>query len=126
MRTILVTGGAGFIGSTFVRRVFRDRPDARLLVLDALTYAGNLSNFDVEMRDHPRFEFHYGDVNNLTLVDRLVSQSDQVVHFAAESHVGRSIADDRVFFTTDVMGTQAVANAVVANAARVERFVHIP
>ena len=125
MRTILVTGGAGFIGSTFVRRVFRDRPDARLLVLDALTYAGNLSNFDVEMRDHPRFEFHYGDVNNLTLVDRLVAQSDQVVHFAAESHVGRSIADDRVFFQTDVMGTQAVANAVVSHARRVERFVHI-
>ena len=125
MRTILVTGGAGFIGSNFVRRVFRDRPDVRLVVLDALTYAGNLSNFDVAMRDHPRFEFWYGDVNNITLVDRLVAQADQVVHFAAESHVGRSIADDRIFFQTDVMGTQSVANAVLTHASRVERFVHI-
>jgi dTDP-glucose 4,6-dehydratase len=125
MKTLLVTGGAGFIGSNFVGRVFRERPDVKILVLDALTYAGNLGNFDVEMRDHPRFEFWYGDLNNLTLVDRLVAQSDQVVHFAAESHVGRSIADDRVFFTTDVMGTQSVANAVVAHAKRVERFVHI-
>ena len=125
MRTILVTGGAGFIGSNFVRRVFTDRPDVRIVVLDALTYAGNLSNFDVEMRDHPRFEFWYGDINNLTLVDRLVAQADQVVHFAAESHVGRSIADDRIFFQTDVMGTQSVANAVLAHADRVERFVHI-
>lgn len=125
MRTILVTGGAGFIGSTFVQRVFRERTDVRVLVLDALTYAGNLSNFDPEMRDHARFEFWYGDVNNLTLVDRLVAQSDQVVHFAAESHVGRSIADDRIFFQTDVMGTQAVANAVVAHAKTVERFLHV-
>ena len=125
MKTILVTGGAGFIGSNFVARVFRDRPDVRILVLDALTYAGNLSNFDVAMRDHARFEFWYGDINNLTLVDRLVAQSDQVVHFAAESHVGRSIADDRIFFLTDVMGTQAVANAVLSHADRVERFVHI-
>ncbi|MCC7137724.1 MAG: GDP-mannose 4,6-dehydratase [Planctomycetes bacterium] len=125
MRTILVTGGAGFIGSTFVARVFRDRPDWRILVLDALTYAGNLGNFEPGMRDHPRFSFWYGDVNNLTLVDKLVAQSDLVVHFAAESHVARSIADDRIFFQTDVMGTQAVANAVVNHQDRVERFVHI-
>jgi dTDP-glucose 4,6-dehydratase len=125
MRTILVTGGAGFIGSNFVARVFRDRPDWRILVLDALTYAGNLSNFTPTMRDHPRFEFWYGDVNNLTLVDKLVAQSDLVVHFAAESHVARSIADDRIFFQTDVMGTQSVANAVVNHQRKVERFVHI-
>ena len=125
MRTLLVTGGAGFIGSAFVERVFRTRPDVRVLVLDALTYAGNLSNFAPQMRDHPRFEFWYGDVNNLTLGGRLAAQADQVVHFAAESHVGRSIADDRIFFQTDVMGTQAVANAVLEHAKTVERFVHI-
>jgi dTDP-glucose 4,6-dehydratase len=125
MRTMLVTGGAGFIGSNFVSRVWRERPDVRLLVLDALTYAGNLSNFDASMRDDPRFEFWYGDVNNLTLVNRLVSQSDQVVHFAAESHVSRSLADERIFFQTDVMGTQAIANAVAEHGKRVERFVHI-
>jgi dTDP-glucose 4,6-dehydratase len=125
MRTMLVTGGAGFIGSNFVARVWRDRPGVRLLVLDALTYAGNLSNFDPAMRDDPRFEFWYGDVNNLSLVGRLVAQSDQVVHFAAESHVSRSIADERVFFQTDVMGTQAVANAVAEHGRKVERFVHI-
>ena len=73
MRTMLVTGGAGFIGSNFVDRVFRDRPDTRIVVLDALTYAGNLDNFAPELRDHPRFEFVYGNINNLTLVDRLVA-----------------------------------------------------
>jgi len=125
MRTMLVTGGAGFIGSNFVARVFRDRPDVRIVVLDALTYAGNLNNFAPEMRDHPRFEFVYGDINNLTLVDKLVQHADQVVHFAAESHVARSIADERVFFQTDVMGTQSVANACVAHAKTLERFVHI-
>jgi len=125
MRSILVTGGAGFIGSAFVARVFRERPDVRIVVLDALTYAGNLDHFAPEMRDHPRFEFVYGDVNNLTLVDRLVAQSDQVVHFAAESHVARSIADERVFFQTDVLGTQAIANACVAHQRTLERLVHI-
>jgi dTDP-glucose 4,6-dehydratase len=125
MRTILVTGGAGFIGSNFVERVFRDRPDTKIVVLDALTYAGNLDNFTPEMRDHPRFEFVYGNINNLTLVDRLVAEAHQVVHFAAESHVSRSIADERVFFETDVLGTQAVANACVVHARTLERFVHI-
>jgi dTDP-glucose 4,6-dehydratase len=125
MRTMLVTGGAGFIGSNFVARVFRDRPDTRIVVLDALTYAGNLDNFAPDLRDHPRFEFVYGNINNLTLVDRLVSQADQVVHFAAESHVARSIADERVFFETDVMGTQSVANACVAHQKTLERLVHI-
>lgn len=125
LRTILVTGGAGFIGSHFVERVFRERPAWRILVLDALTYAGNLANFAPDLRESRRFEFWYGDVNNLTLVDKLVAQAELVVHFAAESHVARSIADDRIFFQTDVMGTQSVANAVVNHQGRVERFVHI-
>ena len=74
----------------------RQYPDYRILVLDLLTYAGNVDNLPATSatREHRRFEFWYGDVNNLSLVDRLVAQSDLVVHFAAESHVTRSIVDD--------------------------------
>lgn len=126
MKNILVTGGAGFIGSAFVRHVYRHRPDTRLIVLDAMTYAGNLSNFPRSMKtDQKRFKFWWGNVNNLNLVDNLVAQSDVVIHFAAESHVSRSIYDDRIFFETDVCGTQALCQAVVRQRKRVDRFIHV-
>lgn len=96
----------------------------RLLVLDLLTYAGSLENIPEEIKGSPRFEFWYGNVNNAGLVESLVSRSDAVVHFAAESHVARSIFDDRIFFETDVLGTQTVAAAVLEHS-RVERFIHI-
>lgn len=121
---ILVTGGAGFIGSNFVNRVLATRPVDEVLVLDALTYAGNLDNFSDECRDNPRFSFWYGSVCNADLVHDLVGQSDAVVHFAAESHVARSIYDNSLFFTTDVIGTQVVANAV-AKTDRIRVFVHV-
>lgn len=121
---ILVTGGAGFIGSNFVRAALRELPGSELLVLDALTYAGSVENFDGELRDEPRFSFWYGNVTNADLVHDLVSQCDVVVHFAAESHVARSIYDNSLFFVTDVLGTQTVANAV-AKSANVRLFVHI-
>jgi len=124
-KTILITGGAGFIGSCFVRRIFREYPDWRILVLDALTYAGNPENFPKEMKESNRFEFWYGNINNIILVDELISRSDAVVHFAAESHVARSIFDNRIFFETDVMGTQTIANAVLKYKKRIERFIHI-
>jgi len=124
-KTVLITGGAGFIGSNFVRYVMRHRPSYDVVVLDFLTYAGNLDNFPPTLRDDPRFSFWYGDVRNADLVRELVSRSDIVVHFAAESHVTRSIFDNREFFETDVMGTQVVANAVLRHRDRVERFVHI-
>ena len=121
---VLVTGGAGFIGSAFVRHVLATRPDDEVVVLDALTYAGNLENFDEACRADPRFSFWYGNVCNGDQVHDLVQKTDAVVHFAAESHVSRSIYDNSLFFTTDVLGTQTVANAV-AKADGVRVFVHI-
>jgi dTDP-glucose 4,6-dehydratase len=127
MKTVLVTGGAGFIGSNFVHRLRRDHPDWRILVLDLLTYAGSTENFPVQTGQvaNDLFQFWFGDVCNTELVDTLVAQSDLVVHFAAESHVTRSIYDNLAFFRTDVMGTHAVANAVLKHRSRIERFVHI-
>jgi dTDP-glucose 4,6-dehydratase len=125
MKTILVTGGAGFIGSNFVDYIFRKYPDFRILVLDLLTYAGDIENIPIEVRNSGRFEFWYGDVNNLDLVSDLVGRSDIVVHFAAETHVARSLYSHRVFFVTDVLGTQSVANAVLKHSDRIDRFIHI-
>jgi dTDP-glucose 4,6-dehydratase len=125
MKTILVTGGAGFIGSNFVRHLYDKYPDYRLLVVDALTYAGNVHNCPDGAMGSGRYEFWYGDVRNGELMDTLVAQSDVVVHMAAESHVTRSIYDNKLFFETDVLGTQAVANAIVKHRNRVERFIHI-
>ncbi len=125
MKTVLVTGGAGFIGSNFIQHIFHRYPDYRIAVLDALTYAGNIENISAEIRDSDRFEFWYGNLNNLDLVDDLVERSAIVVHFAAETHVARSLYLNRVFFETDVMGTQAIANAILKHPDSVERFVHI-
>jgi dTDP-glucose 4,6-dehydratase len=124
MRRILVTGGAGFMGSNFVRYIFDRYPQYKIIVLDALTYAGNMDNIPDKIKKSKRFEFWYGNVTNDDLVDTLVAKCDVVVHFAAETHVARSIFDNKIFFTTDVMGTQSVANAVVKNK-NVERFIHI-
>lgn len=125
MKTILITGGAGFIGSNFVHHLYRKYPDYRIIVLDALTYAGSIQNLPEGSFDSRRFEFWYGNVLNADLVDALACQSDIVVHFAAESHVTRSIYDNRQFFETDVLGTQVVANSVLRHRNRVELFVHI-
>jgi dTDP-glucose 4,6-dehydratase len=125
VKTVLITGGAGFIGSNFVEYIFRKYPDYSILVLDSLTYAGDIENIHPDIRDSGRFEFWYGDVNNLDLVSDLVGRSEVVVHFAAETHVARSLYSHRVFFTTDVLGTQSVVNAVVKHSDRLERFIHI-
>ncbi|MEP6819667.1 MAG: GDP-mannose 4,6-dehydratase [bacterium] len=125
MKTILVTGGAGFIGSNFVKRLYNKYPDYRLLVVDSLTYAGSVENCPNGAMGSGRYEFWYGDVRNGELMDTLVGQADVVVHLAAESHVTRSIYDNRLFFETDVLGTQTVANAVAKHRDHVERFIHI-
>ena len=125
MKTILITGGAGFIGSNFVSHICKKYKDYKVIVLDALTYAGNIENIPLDIRNSDRFEFWYGDVNNLDLVSDLVGRSDVVVHFAAETHVARSLYLNRVFFVTDVLGTQSVANAVLKHIDRIERFIHI-
>jgi dTDP-glucose 4,6-dehydratase len=124
-KTILVTGGAGFIASNFVRYLYARYPEYRIVIVDALTYAGSVGNCPTGAMGSDRYEFWYGDVRNGELMDTLVSQSDIVVHMAAESHVTRSIYDNRMFFETDVIGTQTVANAVAKHRGRVERFIHI-
>ncbi|MGD8564503.1 MAG: GDP-mannose 4,6-dehydratase [Desulfarculaceae bacterium] len=126
-RTVLVTGGAGFIGANFVRYLRSKYPNYRVLVLDCITYAGSIRNLPEAYRipDDDSCEFWYGNVRNAELVNTLVSQSDLVIHFAAETHVTRSIYDNLLFYETDVMGTQAVANAVLKNRKRVKRLVHI-
>ena len=125
---ILVTGGAGFIGSNFVHHLRNTQPDAHVLVLDLLTYAGSLDNlppFGGLHESVPGLEFWHGDVRNASLVDALVERADIVVHFAAETHVTRSIYDNYHFFETDVLGTQVVANSVLKHVKSIDRFIHI-
>lgn len=125
MRSILITGGAGFIGSNFVRHLMQARPTVGLHVLDALTYAGSPDNLPPAFFDHPDCHFWYGNVCNPEIVDRAMEHVDTVIHFAAESHVARSIYDNHVFFQTDVLGTQVVANQILKHRKHVKRFVHI-
>ncbi len=125
MKTILVTGGAGFIGSNLVRYVFANYPAYNMIVLDALTYAGNTDNIGEDIKKDARFSFWYGNVRNGELVNQLVAKADVVFHLAAETHVARSIFDNSTFFETDVLGTQVVANAVLKHQDSVDRFIHI-
>ncbi|MQS07215.1 dTDP-glucose 4,6-dehydratase, partial [Streptomyces alkaliphilus] len=119
---ILVTGGAGFIGSHYVRTLLTPRSDLCVTVLDRLTYAGNPTNLD-PVRSHPGFRFVPGDICDPHTVDHLVGDVDEIVHFAAESHVDRSIADGREFVRTNVLGTQILLDAAVRHGIR--RFVHV-
>lgn len=119
---ILVTGGCGFIGSNFIRFLLEHRPDWSLINLDSLNYAGNIENV-ADIVDDPRYTFHQGDINDRDLVSRLVQLSNHVVHFAAESHVDRSIHDPRPFTETNVLGTQTLLEAV-RNAGNV-RFINV-
>jgi len=107
---LLVTGGAGFIGSAFVRRVLRRHPVVSVTVLDKLTYAGNRANL-VDVESDPRFSFVHGDIADAELVDRLAAEVDAIVNFAAESHVDRSIEEPDAFIRTDVYGTFVLLEA---------------
>lgn len=124
-KNVLITGGAGFIGSNFINYMFDKYHDYHFTVLDKLTYAGNLKNIKEEVRLSDRFTFVQGCITNAELVDSLMSTADLVVHFAAESHVSRSIVDDYIFFETDVLGTRSLMAALVKHRKRVERFIHI-
>jgi dTDP-glucose 4,6-dehydratase len=123
---ILVTGGAGFIGSDFVRMALTGRlpgiEPSELVVLDALTYAGNRANLDPVAAD-PRLRFVEGDILDEELVDSLVAEADAVVHFAAESHVDRSILGSRAFVLTNVLGTQTLLDAALRRG--LGAFVHV-
>jgi dTDP-glucose 4,6-dehydratase len=119
---LLVTGGAGFIGSHFVQRMMQRRDVERLINLDKLTYAGNLDNLKTFNRD-PRYRFVRGDIASTALVEKLMGQVDHVVNFAAETHVDRSIHDAAPFLRTNVVGTQVLLEA--AKRAKIKRFLHI-
>ena len=107
---LLVTGGAGFIGSAFVRRTLQRHPDVRITVLDKLTYAGNLANLEPVAND-PRYRFVLGDINDPAIVDEVAADVDAIVNFAAESHVDRSIEEPDAFIQTDVHGTFTLLEA---------------
>lgn len=112
MKTVLVTGGSGFIGSNFIHLMLRKHIEYQLINLDALTYAGNPENLrDVE--NHPQYRFIQADIRNRKEVFKIFDQNkiDYVVHFAAESHVDRSIIEPEVFLTTNVIGTQVLLDA---------------
>ncbi len=116
MNTILVTGGAGFIGSNFIHYVLQRYENVRLVNLDALTYAGNLENLSCVSEDL-RYTFVKGDIRDRALLDQIFSEYefDTVVNFAAESHVDRSIVEPEVFLATNVLGTQALLDAAKAH-----------
>lgn len=117
---IIVTGGAGFIGSNFVHHVYRERPDWTVTVLDALTYAGNVAN--LEGLDPARVTFVEGDITDAELVDGLVSQHDAVVHYAAESHNDNSLKDPRPFLDTNIVGTYTILEAVRKHGKRLHHI----
>ena len=123
---LLVTGGAGFIGSHYVRSVLGGAypafADAEVVVLDLLTYAGTLTNL-ASVRDAPRLRFVPGDIRDPALVERVMTGVDVVVHFAAESHVDRSIVGAADFVSTNVVGTHVLLQAALD--AGVSRFVHV-
>ncbi len=123
MVRVLVTGGAGFIGSNFVRHAIAAHEDWQVTTLDKLTYAGRLENLEGVL-DHPRHRFVNGDVADEAVAAPLVAASDIVVHFAAETHVDRSIANAGAFITTDVYGTFVLLEAARQNPS-LRRFVQI-
>jgi dTDP-glucose 4,6-dehydratase len=121
-RRFLVTGGAGFIGSNFVRHVLENEPRSTVTNLDALTYAG-VEATTTELGSFDRHTFVLGDIRDVDLVDRLMADHDIVVHFAAESHVDRSIDTPALFLDTNVLGTWNLVDA--ARRHKVGKFVHV-
>jgi dTDP-glucose 4,6-dehydratase len=130
MKNILVTGGCGFIGSNFIRLALRRLPESRLFNVDKLTYAGNLRNL-TDIHDDPRYRFIKADICNRQLMEQLFSEEriDTVVHFAAESHVDRSILGPEEFIRTNIMGTfvllEAARTAWRSTAPAPYRFLHV-
>ena len=129
LKSILVTGGAGFIGSHFVRRITKNYPNTKIVNLDLLTYAADLQNLD-DISNFPNYEFIYGDINNFNFLQDLFRSHnfDSVVHLAAESHVDNSIKDPFSFAQTNIQGTLNLLEAVRrhwGNNVQEKRFYHI-
>lgn len=119
---LLVTGGAGFIGSNFILYWLKKHPQDKIVNLDKLTYAGNLENLR-SVEKNPNYEFVHGDICDPQLVNSLIRNSDIVIHFAAESHVDRSITDAAPFIKTNIEGTYVLLEAALKNNKK--RFHHI-
>jgi len=119
---LLVTGGAGFIGSNFILYWLRKYPKDQIINLDKLTYAGNLENLK-SVEQNPNYSFVQGDICNMQLVNSLMKDIDMIVHFAAESHVDRSILDPAPFIKTNVEGTYVLLEAALKNGKK--RFHHV-
>jgi dTDP-glucose 4,6-dehydratase len=122
MKKILVTGGAGFIGSNFIRYWLKNNPDDFIINLDKLTYAGNLDNL-IDVSENHNYEFVHGDICDVDLVNDLVKNVELIVHFAAESHVDRSIANSSDFIKTNIDGTRVLLEAAKNNGN--VRFHHV-
>ena len=121
-KTLLVTGGAGFIGSNFVHYWLKNHPEDKVINLDALTYAGNLSTLS-DIENKTNYKFVKGNICDRNLIDQLMPEVDIVVHFAAESHVDRSITNPGIFLETNVIGTQVLLDSALKH--KTERFHHI-
>jgi len=121
-KTLLVTGGAGFIGSNFIHFLLKNYPNCKVINLDKLTYAGNLDNLK-DIEDNPRYEFIQGDVQDREIVSKTIKRVDGVIHFAAETHVDRSIMDAGEFIMTDVYGSFILLD--VLKDSNVEFFIHV-
>ena len=119
---LLITGGAGFIGSNFVHYWLENHPQDQVINFDSLTYAGNLNNL-TPIKDNPNYTFVKGDIIDPSAVNQAMKTVDIVVHFAAESHVDRSITGPSVFVTTNVIGTQVLLESALKN--KISRFHHI-
>lgn len=122
MTTLLVTGGAGFIGSCFVRHELKKHPDYKIINLDALTYCGNIENLN-DVKDNPNYTFVHGNICDRKLVRELVAESDCIVNFAAESHVDNSIKHPEIFVETNVQGTLNLLQA--GKELGVERYLQV-
>ncbi|QUH30224.1 dTDP-glucose 4,6-dehydratase [Vallitalea guaymasensis] len=123
MKTILVTGGAGFIGSNFIRYIINKYDDYKIINLDALTYAGNLDNLE-DIEDNPNYVFVKGDISDIDIVNPIMEKCvDYIINFAAESHVDRSIDNSNAFIKTNVMGTQVLLDA--AKKYKIKKYIQI-
>lgn len=120
--TVLVTGGAGFIGNCFIRHILKKHPDYKVYNLDTLTYAGNIENLN-DVANNPNYRFIHGNICDKKLVRELISQVDAVVNFAAESHVDRSITGPEIFIETNVQGTLNLLQA--SKEIGVKRFLQV-
>ncbi len=119
---LLVTGGAGFIGSCFVRRMLNEHPDYKIINLDALTYCGNIENLD-DVKDNSNYTFVHGNICDRKLACELVEQVDAIVNFAAESHVDNSIKHPEIFVETNVQGTLNLLQC--AKQFRIDRYLQV-